>query len=112
MAGLEGTITMKTGEYRPCIVGKEKGLFHRWAEKDQLIFKMSHMMNNKNLDEVRRKYEETYFLPYGVTIEKIRSTIGIVEFEDGTVKEIKAVNIKFLDSGNLFNENALFYREV
>lgn len=31
MNGLSGTITISTSEYRPCMVGEEKALFHRWG---------------------------------------------------------------------------------
>lgn len=84
MAVFEGNITVSNSEYRPCIVKGKKALFHRWTERAYIV-PPSPMVGGHN---------------GGV----IKDTAGIVEYEDGTVAEVYATNIKFVD--NLFKEIA------
>lgn len=72
MANMNSEILIKTSEYRPCIVKGKKAIFHRWEEKQK---------NDKlTLSEI------------------IKETVGIVEFEDGKVKEVFPPHIKFCDN--------------
>lgn len=84
MAGLDGTITITNSEYRPCIVGDRKALFHRWVEKSKVV-PPSMMVGGH---------------PGGT----VSGVVAIVEFEDGTVEEMYPYKIKFLDSKQLFSE--------
>lgn len=76
-------IVIKTSEYRPCIVNGKKALFHRWTELSNVVSESC--------------------LRGGNLAGQIKYTLGIVEFEDGTVEEVAPYLIKFLDH-NLFNE--------
>lgn len=111
MAGLNGTITISTGEYRPCIVDGSKALFHRWVNKEFLILKFDTMLKKEFIEQYRKVFEDSKIVPSGAKTEKQMSVLGLVEFEDGTIKEVIPTSVKFLDSGNLFYENALFFRE-
>lgn len=62
---------------RPCKVNDKKALFHRWNEVRQVV-PPSNLIGGHN----------------GGLISQ---TFGIVEFEDGTVKECYPNEIKFLD---------------
>lgn len=86
MAGLSETITIKTTEYRPCLVDGKKALFHRWSVKAEVVGESP--------------------LRGGHSGGQLMGTLGIVEFEDGTVGEYYPNRIKFLDSKNLFSELA------
>ena len=79
-------VTIKSAEYRPCLVNGEDALFHKWATKDEAIF---------HFDDV----------------EKISMNCGIVEYRDGTIKEVRPESIQFLDSEELFHETAGFEKE-
>lgn len=37
------TIEIQNAEYRPCLVDGKKALFHRWAEKQQAILKITNV---------------------------------------------------------------------
>lgn len=78
MAGLDGIITSATSEYRPCIVGGKKALFHRWTERANIV-PLSPMVG-------------------GHAGGVIKDTAGIVEFEDGTVGEFHVQQIRFVDN--------------
>lgn len=73
-------MTIKTAEYRPCIVkqksGNRKALFHRWADYAQ----------------VRDAYLQ------GTTPGQLAQTFAIVEYEDGTVSECYPNQVQFCDN--------------
>lgn len=68
-------------EKRPCMImmsGKEqKALFHSWADRAELVGGSPLMGGH----------------PAG----QLRTTVGIVELEDGTVTEVYPNQIRFLD---------------
>lgn len=82
MAAFNGTITVNNSQYRPCIASGKKALFHRWTERAQIV-PPSPMVGGHS---------------GGI----IKDTAGIIEYEDGTVADVYATNIKFVD--NLFAE--------
>ena len=44
-------------------------------------------------------------------VEKISMNCGIVEYRDGTIKEVRPESIQFLDGESLFRETAGFEKE-
>lgn len=84
MAGIDGTITFATAEYRPCLVNGRKAIFHRWADKAEIVGESP--------------------LLGGHAAGQIWGVFGIVENEDGYIAEVYPSRIKFLDSSRLFNE--------
>lgn len=72
------SIVIKT-EKRPCYIEGKRAIFHRWSERAAAINE-SPMIGGH---------------PGGF----IKWTAGIVEFEDGTVKEVDPEKIRFADSG-------------
>lgn len=77
MAEIKLCSNYQSGEYRACYVRGKKALFHRWGDK------------------VR------------VYPEQMSNTVGIVEFEDGTVDEVFPREIRF-DCNQRFGEMAWF----
>ena len=71
-------ITVKYSEYRPCIVNEKKALFHRWEDISQIV-PPSPMVGGHHGGENK-------------------SVAGIVEFEDGTIREVYPYNIRFVDN--------------
>lgn len=65
-------------ELRPCIVNGRKALFHTWNEKSQVI-QPSPMVGG-----------------HGGGL--IKTTVGIIEYEDGIVTECYPYEIKFCDN--------------
>ena len=65
---------------RPCYVDGKKALFHKWSDRAEAIAE-SPMIGGH---------------PAGI----IKWTVGIVEFEDGTVKEKAPSEIRFADGGD------------
>lgn len=69
-------------ELRPCYVDGEKALFHGWVQNKRVV-EPSPMIG-------------------GGQGETVAYTLGIVEFSDGTVKQVFQERIKFAD--NIFDE--------
>lgn len=83
MAGLNGTITYRSGEYRPCLIDeKTKALFHRWECWSEII-PPSPMVG-------------------GHAGGVIQGDFGIVELENGQVEKVLPRQIRFTD--NIFKE--------
>lgn len=112
MDGLNGTITIKSGEYRPCFVNGENALFHKWIEKENVILQSNYVVRSGRLVTIREEYDKIKIVPSGFTAVKLGETYAIVEFENGLINLVDPRDVKFLDSGNLFQENALFFKEV
>lgn len=74
----------KEHNLRPCVVKGKKALFHRWAEYSDVV-PPSPMVGGA---------------PGGV----IKSTLAIIEYEDGTIKRCYSEEIKFLDRKEDKNE--------
>lgn len=89
---------MKNCELRPCVVGNRAGMFHRWIDKEQEIITINLILNKKDLDKTIKEYETTGFLPKGSSVQVMRNTFGLVEYEDGTVYAVDPVTIRFTDA--------------
>lgn len=81
MASMGKEITIRTAEYRPCLVNGRRALFHRWADSARPV-------TPRGLDETEtdKRYQ-------------VWSVAAIVEFEDGTVTRAWPHDIKFADGG-------------
>lgn len=117
MANL-GNIEVRTTEYRPCYVTdavayscgvpvrrhERKALFHRYADKLVAVVKMKggYIYPKFMLDEAKLDYECRGILPHGFDVERVYSTVAIVEFEDGTVGEVDPASVRFVPG--LMNE--------
>lgn len=89
---MKGAATMSANKYdglRPCMVNGVKALFHTWEQHAEVI-PPSPMIG-------------------GHSGGQMSQTLGIVEREDGTIHKCYADEIRFLDSGNAFHENGLFF---
>lgn len=71
-------ITIKTFEYRACYVNGKKALFHKWCENAQPL--------------------EPSALAFGHKGGQLWHTLGLIEYEDGTVKFVDPFCIKFCDN--------------
>ena len=82
MASLDGTLTITNSEYRPCVVDEKRAMFHRWEQRADVV----------DASPLRGGH------PGG----QYWITLGIVDYEDGSMDEISPRKIRFLDSKGLF----------
>lgn len=102
MSGISGNITTLTEDIRPCTVGARKAIFHKWVNIELVIFKPNGIINEQRLDHALELYRTKRVVEQYFDIDKINVVGALIEFEDGTVKEVEASHVKFLDSEKLF----------
>lgn len=91
-------------ELRPCICNNKKALFHMWADEEQPFVKINAMLTDKALDRISSKIKDGIIPPYGGDVVTVKTVVGIVEFEDGTVEKVKPSEIRFADTEAIMNE--------
>ena len=108
---LPTTITVRNSEYRPCLVDGKKALFHRFVEDNQLLLQFEGFipMKGNYVQKTIERYKTDNILPSDVKPKIVKAIFALIELEDGTVKKVDIESIKFLDSGNLFEENFIFF---
>lgn len=97
MAALDGTITMTSAEYRPCYVNDKKALFHKWTDKEEVMLKINGFLYEDKIEETVKLYREKGILPPSANVEKVKNTFAIIEYEDGTIDEVRPQQIRFTD---------------
>lgn len=90
-----GTTFLLKWERRPCFVDDKKATFHQWIEKETPILKLSGLMTYENACEIRRMLYRDHIMNNKFDLQVIRETLGLVEFEDGTMAEVKPTSIRF-----------------
>lgn len=96
---------------RPCIVNGQKALFHRWSDKERVILKFDSMLNSVLQQQILDTFKNTNTVPVGVSTERVKPTVAIVEFEGGDIEEVVPTEVKFLDTEKFFFENELFFKQ-
>jgi hypothetical protein len=91
---------------RPCLVNGTKALFHRWAEKDQIILKAMAGMSEEKIVSARKKFEEIGVVPRALDVEHVKGVFALVEFENGVTMEVEPSLVQFLDAGAKFAQYA------
>lgn len=82
-------------ERRPCFVDDKKATFHQWIEKETPILKLSGRMTYENACEIRRMFDRDHIINDKFDFQVIRETLGLVEYEDGTMAEVEPTSIRF-----------------
>ena len=91
-------------EYRQCIVDGKKALFHRWVEKEDLLISFDCYLKFDQMENIAKDFIKKGILPNGSSTKNVKNLVALVEFEDGTMAEVGALSIQFLDSYWKFNE--------
>lgn len=84
---------------RPCFVDSKKALFHRWADKENLIIQ-SKAIQNPRAGRLYLNYHNAFDDSYN--LYKFKNIVAIVEYDDGTVAEVEPSKIKF--ATGIFNQ--------
>lgn len=74
-------MTIRSGEYRPCMVNGRRALFHRWTDSARPV-----KPRGLEAEEKAQRFQ-------------VWSVHGIVEYEDGTVARVWPSDIQFVDGG-------------
>lgn len=109
MGQVDYRIVAEQNEYRPCEVRGVKALFHRYVDDVKILFKNAvitpqHVADGL-IDKHMKLIEELHIIPRGFDVEKISTTLALVEYEDGTVHKVDPTDVKFLNTKEKMEEN-------
>ncbi len=94
-----GTEIVITVERRPCFVGDKRAFFHRWIDKETPILRVKINVPCSEIrrvqDEIIERFKRDKIVPQYCDMEMQKITLGLVEYEDGTVAEVEPTNIRF-----------------
>ena len=83
---------------RPCYANNKKALFHRWIDKDQYIVKFQANISYNSKEKIIDEFKATGILPNFCDTEMKTETFAIIEYEDGTVAEVRPTEMRFADN--------------
>ena len=105
MAGLDMTMKVESAEYRPCVVGGRKALFHRWVESDKALFENVALMSYEMKAEQINQFNNFGMVDNMCTkLRIIKSLYGLVEHADGSMEKVDPEKIVFEDTREKFVE--------
>lgn len=84
-------------DLRPCYVDTKKALFHKWINKETPILKVNAQLNYDEVLYVQSRFKEDNVIPKWCDVAMQNRTLGLVEYEDGTVAEVEPTRIIFAD---------------
>lgn len=113
-ANFFNTLEILTEAYRPCIVKSEKeALFHRWIFDEKALIHFKVAMKPEMLEKYERVIQEKDIYPHYANIVPVKTTMGLVEYRDGSMDKVDPEDIRFLDSDYRFEkeEGAFLYEK-
>lgn len=84
-------------DLRPCTVDGQTALFHRFVEDDRGILKVNAFMRKEDVDELNKIFHETNVVSNCCTLEKLRSTMALIEWPDGRLSTVAVERVQFTD---------------
>ena len=92
---------------RPCIVKGKNCLFHRWCDRENVIIKVNVMAKKEYIEGVRQTINQGNppMIPAGFDAMPLKTTLAIVEHEDGSIETVNPEEVRFIDRGRWGYEN-------
>lgn len=90
-------LSMDELQARPCEVDGVPALFHRWADEDETLLKLEGLRNSEDAGAAYRLYKQHGIIGHEFSVEVIRKTYALVEYQDGTVHMVAPELITFTD---------------
>lgn len=83
--------------HRPCEAYGKPAFFHRWVDEDKALLKVMCYTSPAEQDIIVRHFKEEGLLLSGASVEVVRHTFALVEYQDGTVCKVEPEMVKFTD---------------
>ena len=87
----------RTNPERLCLVDGKPAVFHRWVDEDKGLLKINTFVRTAEAETLNRTFHEYGIIPDCCSMEKLRTTLALVEYPDGSVGKVKPELIQFLD---------------
>lgn len=81
-------------DLRQCVVKCESGLFHGWFQSEDIVLAANVLLREDRRLQIIKCLDDK-IIPSYCDLKKVIRVFGIVEFDDGTVKEVNPEDIRF-----------------
>ena len=82
---------------RPCEVDGIPALFHRWADEDEPLLKLDVFCHTNARAQIYDQYKQHGVIGPEFSVNVIRKTYALVEYQDGTVHLVAPELVTFTD---------------
>lgn len=82
---------------RPCEVDGRPAIFHRWVEEDRALLNIESFLRYGEQETLRRRALADGVIPCGCSVDVIRETLALVEYQDGTIAKVNPELLRFVD---------------
>lgn len=90
-------LSMDELQARPCEVDGVPALFHRWADEDEPLLKLDVFCHSNAREHIYDQYKQHGIIGPEFSVEVIRKTYALVEYQDGTVHMVAPELVTFTD---------------
>ena len=82
---------------RPCKVDGAPALFHMFVENDRGVLQINTFCNADTVNKMIKDFNENNFMTNACTLEKLRSTMALIEWPDGRLSTVAVERVQFTD---------------
>lgn len=82
---------------RLCEVDGKTCLFHRWIDEDEAALYIDVYVSVYEMQQLVRAFRDEGIVKPGCRLEKLRKTLALVEYPDGSVGKVDPSLVTFLD---------------
>lgn len=84
-------------DLRPCKVDGAPALFHRFVENDRGILVFDIFCEKDDYDKMVKNFNEKNIIANTCKLEKLRSTMALIEWPDGRLCTVAVERVQFTD---------------
>lgn len=82
---------------RACRVNGELCAFHHFGQRDTCYLQFNCLVTEEHREEILKVFRACYYAPPGCDIKVAKDVFALVEFPDGSIKEVEPEQVHFLD---------------
>lgn len=82
---------------RPCLVNGKPAIFHQWVVQDRALLKINAFYKPDSQAERYRIFKEEGIIPPDCSVEKVKDTLALIEWPDGSVSLEPVLHVHFID---------------
>lgn len=84
-------------DLRPCTVDGQAALFHRFVDNDRGVLQINTFCQRDMVNKILEDFHEKNMIPNACSIEKLRSTMALIEWPDGRLSTVAVERVQFTD---------------
>jgi hypothetical protein len=84
---------------RRCDVNGRPAFFHRWVDEDKAVLHFHALIRTEEMRNWTKMFNEEGVAPSSCSVNVLRATLALVEYQDGTAAKVEPEEIRFTDKG-------------